>query len=286
MLPGPLVSGQWLVNHLEQVHVADVRWYLDGRSGRDAYRAGHLPGAVFVDLDRDLSAPAGPDAGRHPLPDPASFVASLARLGLSPERPVVAYDDASGSIAARLWWMLEAIGRPAAVLDGGIGAWPASLEAGEPASPAAGADPAFPAGGVGPEWPSGSTVTTDEVDRRRGQADVVVLDARSPARYQGLKETIDVRPGHIPGASNHPWADNVDSDGRFLPPAALRARFEAAGAGGDRPVIMSCGSGVTACHNLLALRVAGLPGAALYVGSWSAWAAHPDLPSATGPDPG
>jgi thiosulfate/3-mercaptopyruvate sulfurtransferase len=276
-LPGPLVSADWLAAHLDDVHVADVRWYLDGRSGRAAYQGGHVPTAVWVDLDRDLAGPPSPGGGRHPLPDPADFAAALGRLGLSEDRPVVAYDDASGSIAARLWWMVRATGQPAAVLDGGIGAWPGPLTTAAPA--------VTPVSRVAHDWPAGAVVTTEEVDRLRRDPEVLLLDARSPARYQGLEEPVDARPGHIPGAHNHPWTVNVGAGGTFLAASDLRQRLEAAGAG-SRRVIASCGSGVTACHNLLALEVAGLAGGALYPGSWSAWAADPGRPAATGPEAG
>ena len=276
-LPGPLVGADWLAAHLDEVHVADVRWYLDGRSGRAAYQAGHLPSAVWVDLDGDLAGPPSAREGRHPLPAPAAFAAALGRLGISQDRPVVAYDDGAGSIAARLWWMVRASGQPAAVLDGGIGAWPGPLTTAVP-----GVTPVWRSA---PDWPVGAVVTTEEVDRLRRDPQVLVLDARSPARYQGLEEPVDARAGHIPGARNHPWTVNVGDGGTFLAPSVVRQRLEAAGAG-SRRVVASCGSGVTACHNLLALEVAGLLGGVLYPGSWSAWAGDPELPAATGPEPG
>jgi thiosulfate/3-mercaptopyruvate sulfurtransferase len=277
-LPGPLIRADWLRERVENVYVADVRWYLDGRSGRTAYEGGHIPNAVWVDLDRDLAGPTSPGSGRHPLPDPEDFAAALGRLGIAWDRPVVAYDDAAGSIAARMWWMLRTIGQPAAVLDGGIGTWPGPLET-TAARPVVVDRPARP-------WPAAAIASTADVNRLRRQPDAVVLDARSPARYQGVEEPVDARPGHVPGAVNHPWTDNVGPDGRLLAPGLLRDRLAAAGAGPDRQVITSCGSGVTACHNLLAMEVAGLPAGLLYPGSWSAWAAQPGLPAATGPDPG
>jgi thiosulfate/3-mercaptopyruvate sulfurtransferase len=217
-------------------------------------------------------------AGRHPLPDADSFAAALGRLGMSLRRPGVAYDDAAGSIAARLWWMLRAIGQPAAVLDGGLAAWSGPLVT-SIASPTA-------VSRSGRPWPADAIVTTAQLDRLRTDRAVVVLDARSPARYQGLQETVDPRPGHIPGARNHPWTANLGADGRFLPRPLLRDRLLAAGVSPGRPVVASCGSGVTACHDLLALEVAGLTSGILYPGSWSAWAADPELPAAVGPDPG
>jgi thiosulfate/3-mercaptopyruvate sulfurtransferase len=277
-LPGPLVSAAWLRAHLAEVHVADVRWYLDGRSGRAAYEAGHLPTAVWVDLDHDLAGPPSSAGGRHPLPDPAAFAEAIGRLGISEDRPVVAYDDAAGSIAARLWWMLRVTGQPAAVLDGGIAAWSDPLEAGP------GRSVAVPR--VTRSWPAGSVASTEEVATLLDDPTVLLLDARAAARYQGVEEPIDARAGHIPGARNHPWTDNVAADGRFLAAVSLRHRLEGRGATGDRQVVVSCGSGVTACHDLLALEVAGLPGGRLYPGSWSAWAANPELPAVVGPEPG
>jgi thiosulfate/3-mercaptopyruvate sulfurtransferase len=280
-LPGPLVSGEWLAAHLGEVRVADVRWYLDGRSGRAAHEAGHIPTAVWVDLDHDLAVPPSPGLGRHPLPSPEHFASALGRLGIAAGGPVVAYDDAGGSIAARLWWMLHAIGEPAAVLDGGLAAWPGSLDSG--------AESPAPVARTSRAWPADRVVDTTAVDQLRRDPSAVVFDARAPERYRGENEPIDARPGHIPGARNHPWTNNLDPDGRMLPAGELRRRLGAAAGGAGaagRRVVSSCGSGVTACHNLLAMEVAGLDGGVLYPGSWSAWAASPELPAAAGPDPG
>ena len=313
-LPGPLVDGEWLAAALAAKHpgpateapgpdtrpvpaVADVRWYLDGRSGRDAWRAGHIPGAVWVDIDTVLAGPPAPGTGRHPLPDPATLLADLAAAGISRDRLVVAYDDAGGSIAARLWWMLDTLGWDVAVLDGGLAAWPGALEVADAADAghaAAGIAPPPPppasgdAAGVRAAWPAGATVDTGHLAALvAAGGDAVILDARSGERYRGQPNPADPRPGHIPGARSAPWNANLDpSSGRMLPPDALRRRFEALGVGSGRQVVSSCGSGVTACHNLLALRVAGIEpaGARLYPGSWSAWASDPDLPAETGPD--
>lgn len=290
-LPGALVDGAWLAANLagpdaQRVAVADVRWYLDGRSGREAHRAGHIPGAVWLNVDTDLSGPVGPGSGRHPLPSPGALLAALDAVGIPGHAPVVAYDDASGSIAARLWWMLHALGREVAVLDGGIASWPGALETGErprPSQPGATAR-AEPPG----EWPAGLVVGTDEVDAARRSSGVVVLDARSAERYAGAPNPADPRPGHIPGARSAPWQGNLDpGTGRFAAPGVLRRRFDDLGVGPGTDVVASCGSGVTACHDLLALHLAGHPGAArLYPGSWSAWAADPDRPVATGAEPG
>jgi thiosulfate/3-mercaptopyruvate sulfurtransferase len=279
-VPGGSVAGG-------SVAVADVRWYLDGRSGQDAWAAGHIPGAVWVDIDTDLAGPVRPGSGRHPLPPPDTFLARLAARGFVAGTPIVAYDDAGGSIAARLWWMLDRLGWEVAVLDGGLDAWSGPLETGRdlasaPASPDPGSG--VPAGA---HWASPTTIDTSELAGRQRQPGVVVLDARSAERYRGEPNPADPRPGHIPGSRSAPWTANLDPmTGRFLPPAALRARFEALGVAPGTEVVSSCGSGVTACHNLLALRLAGLDGGGrLYPGSWSAWAADPGLPVVTGPHP-
>ncbi|SNS41902.1 thiosulfate/3-mercaptopyruvate sulfurtransferase [Geodermatophilus pulveris] len=265
MLP-PVVDPAWLRVHGGGVVVADVRWYLDGRSGRAAYDAGHLPGAVFVDLDRWLAGPPSPAGGRHPLPDPAVFAEGMAALGIGDDDTVVAYDDAGGVVAARLVWMLRVTGHAAALLDGGVRAWDGPLEQAAP-------DRA-PAVFTPRPWP---------VERLAGVEDVldpsgVVLDAREPARYRGDREPVDPRAGHVPGAVNVPCRGNLDGDGRFLPAAELRRRYAEAGVTGDGDVVVYCGSGVTACHDLLALEVAGLPAGRLYPGSWSQYSADPDRP--------
>ncbi|WNV77135.1 sulfurtransferase [Geodermatophilus sp. DSM 44513] len=273
MLP-PVVDTAWLRAHAGEVVLADVRWYLDGRSGRAAYDAGHLPGAVFVDLDRWLAGPPSAAEGRHPLPDPAVFAEGTAALGIGDEDTVVAYDDAGGVVAARLVWMLRVTGRPAALLDGGIGAWDGPLEQDAPDRAPAVATPR--------PWPA---------DRLAGAEDVldpraVVLDAREPARYRGDREPVDPRAGHVPGAVNVPCRGNLDGDRRFLPADELRRRYTGAGVPEDGDVVVYCGSGVTACHDLLALEVAGLPAGRLYPGSWSQYSADPDRPVAVGDDPG
>jgi thiosulfate/3-mercaptopyruvate sulfurtransferase len=272
----PIVSATWLHDHLDQVRVVDVRWYLDGRSGLAAYRAGHLPGAVWADLDSDLAAPPAGLLGRHPLPSPEHFAAALGRLGISHDDAVVVYDDASGSIAGRLWWMLDAIGVAVAVLDGGIHqwTWPLSLEDVSP-------EPVeFAARG----WPVERFVDADAVDRiRRDDSGISLIDARAFARFTGEEASIDARPGHVPGARSAPWTENVDPDsGLLLPAAELRDRFAALGIGDGARVVATCGSGVTACHDLLALRVAGIDDGALYTGSWSGWSSDPARPVAVG----
>jgi thiosulfate/3-mercaptopyruvate sulfurtransferase len=264
-----LVDAQWLAAHLDDVRIVDVRWYLGGPPGRDEYAAGHLPGAVFLDLDTDLSAPATPQDGRHPLPTPEHFAAALGRVDIADGQAVVAYDDRGGSIAARLWWMLRAIGDPVAVLDGGLDAWTGELTTDVPDYP--------PVERVPRPWPAEAFVDADTV----AAIDAVVLDARTAQRYAMGDPSIDPRPGHIPGAVSAPWQDNLDPEtGRFLPASQLQAKYAALA--GDRPVVAYCGSGVTACHDLLALEVAGFGAAALYPGSWSQWGSDPSRPAEIG----
>jgi len=285
----------------------DVRWGLAGPPGIDSYRAGHLPGAQFVDLDRDLAAPPGP-GGRHPLPALADFQAAMRRAGVRAGRPVVLYDDGDSTAAARGWWLLRYFGHDQVrVLDGGYRAW---LAAGQPAEQqTAAARPGdFTAR-------PGHLPLLDAAGAARLARDGLLLDARAAERYRGEVEPADPVAGHIPGAVSAPTAANVAPDGRFLDPAALRARFsglgvstgsgqEAEGLGGapagpggkaggpgggvaGRGAVAGvyCGSGVTAAHEVLAMRLAGLP-AALYLGSWSDWITDPARPVATGPEPG
>ena len=269
-----MVDATWLADHIPQVVAADVRWRLGGPPGRDAYDAGHLPGAVFVDLDRDLAAPPGP-GGRHPLPAPEDFAAAMAGLGVGDDDAVVAYDDAGGSTAARLGWMLDAPGHAAAVLDGGLAAWGGPLSTDPVRRP--------PAVFTARPWPAERLAEADLVADLGRRADAVVLDARAAERYRGDVEPVDARAGHVPGARNAPWPDNLDpATGRFLPPDRLAERYRALGAGEATEVVAYCGSGVTSCHTVLALRLAGLPPARLFAGSWSAWSADPARPVAVG----
>jgi thiosulfate/3-mercaptopyruvate sulfurtransferase len=257
---------------IEGVLFADVRWYLDGRSGRAAYEAGHLPGARFVDLDHNLTAPGEPTDGRHPLPSAAQFAARLGALGITDTTPVVAYDDAAGTSAARLVWMLRAVGQPAALLDGGIGAFAGALETGAGAPIVAVARPVR-------EFPSAALATVGEIETfATGAAgNAVLLDARAAARYRGEFEPVDPRAGHIPGARNLPLDTLLDEQtGRFLGPAQLRDRFAAVGARPGVPVVFSCGSGVSACAVLLASEAAGLAGGRLFVASFSGWSSDPE----------
>ena len=270
-------------------HRADPAWRLvdcrfdlaDPRAGEAAYAAGHVPGAVYAHLDRDLSAPRTPQSGRHPLPEPAALAATFSRLGIDAGIQVVAYDDAGGCHAARLWWLLRWLGHEAAaVLDGGLPAWRA---AGQPLATEV---PAIVPRRFVPRLAAHAAVDAAALDALLASRAVVLLDARAPERFEGRIEPLDPQAGHVPGARNHPYVRNLAPDGRFLPAAELRARLLERLAG-RRPeaAVSMCGSGVTACHTLLALEIAGLPGARLYPGSWSEWCRDPARPVATGPEP-
>jgi thiosulfate/3-mercaptopyruvate sulfurtransferase len=259
----------------------DVRWQLGGPNQRDAYREGHIPGAVFVDLDTELAGPAG-DNGRHPLPDPGIFAAAMRAAGVFAQRPVVVYDGGQGWAAARAWWLLRRTGHPSVrVLDGGLTAWEGPWESGEPERPVPGDfRPVADGSATGPEA-SGLLDADGAAARARSG---VLLDARAAERYRGDVEPIDRVGGHIPGAVSAPTSENVTQDGRFRPPAELAARFASLGVSPDREVGVYCGSGVSAAHEVLALAVAGIP-ADLYVGSWSEWSANGKRPVVTGPEP-
>lgn len=251
----------------------DVRWHLGGPPGIEAYRHGHLPGAVFVDLDGDVAGPPGP-AGRHPLPKPADFEAAMRRAGVTGDRLVVVYDDADSTAAARVWWTLRYFGHERVrVLDGGYRAWT------EAKRPVTTEDPTVKPGDFIAR--PGRLPLLDA----EGAGDLahagVLLDARAAERYRGEVEPVDPVAGHIPGAVSAPTMGNVGVDGRFLPAGLLRERFAKLGATDAVDVGAYCGSGVTGAHEILALTVAGVP-AALYVGSWSNWVADPDNPIATG----
>ncbi len=267
-IASPLVSPEDLRARLGHARL------LDARPGPDAYAAGHLPGALHADLDRDLSTAKahGHDparGGRHPLPTPDAFAAQLGAWGTGRDDDVIVYDAAGGANAAtRLWWMLRALGHArVAVLDGGFAAAVAAGVATETGAPTVAPKPPHPHAG----W-TRPTADADAVDARRGDSAFVVLDVRSGERFRGDAEPFDPIAGHIPGARNVPFAENLGKDGRFKPPRELRALYEGLLAGrAPTQLIVHCGSGVTACHTLLALDLAGLPGAALYVGSWSEW---------------
>jgi len=251
----------------------------DPDAGQRAYDSGHIPGARYVNLDKVLSAAKTGRNGRHPLPGRETFAAAMAAMGLDAGMQVVACDNAGGMYAARLWWMLRWVGhQPVAVLDGGIAAWKAAGHALKTDTPAQASPGSFR---LQPSLVA--TVSYDEVKANIDQRHRLVLDARAPDRFRGENETLDPIGGHIPGARNRLFKDNLGPDGRFKAATELRQEFDAITGGlPAEKLINQGGSGVTACHNLLAMEVAGLRGAALYPGSWSEWSAQPGAPIATG----
>ncbi len=251
--------------------LADVRWYADGRSAGAEFLRAHIPGAVFVDLDTVLAGPSSPAGGRHPLPDPDAFAAAIGRIGIGDDDTVLAYDDAGGVIAARLVWMLRALGHEAALLDGGLGAWPGPLADGAERPRPTKRFTARP-------WPSDRLASADDA----ADANTIKLDARDAQRFRGEVEPLDPRAGHIPGAKSFPCRANLGDDGRLLPDETLRARLDSLGVDRNAAVISYCGSGVTACHNLLVLERLGYRQARLYPGSWSQWSSDPERQVATG----
>ncbi len=267
-------------------HVDDPEWCVfdcrhdlaDPDRGERAYRTSHIPNARFAHLDRDLAGAKTGRNGRHPLPDARAFADWLGRAGMNGGKQVVAYDDAGGAFAARLWWLMRWVGhRSVAILDGGFGAW---LAGGQPTTDRP--LPVVPTHFEGRPDPS-MIVDAAWLEAHLGQPGLRLVDARSPDRYRGENETIDPVAGHIPGAVNRFFKDNLDAEGRFKPAAELREAFDFIAAGRPASEIVSqCGSGVTACHNLLAMEIAGLPGARLYPGSWSEWCSDPRRPVATG----
>jgi thiosulfate/3-mercaptopyruvate sulfurtransferase len=279
----PLISTTELAGRLaepalERPVVLDVRWRLAGPPGAESYREAHLPGAVFVDLDRALAGEPG-DGGRHPLPDPADLQATLRAAGIDAGTAVVVYDDADGSVAARAWWLLRWAGHEdVRVLDGGYAAWVAD---GHPTT----TETPRPEPGDIVVTPGGMPVL--DADEAAAMArEGLLLDARAQPRYAGETEPIDPRAGHIPGAVNAPFAEHAGEDGRWRTPAELADRFAGLGLKPGEPVGAYCGSGVTASSVVLALELAGHPGAALYAGSWSHWSRDPERPAATGDLPG
>lgn len=276
-----LISASDLAAHIDDSTwlLVDCRFDLTNPStGATAYQTSHLPHAVYAHLDRDLAAPVTPSTGRHPLPSPQQFAATLSAWGVTQDTQVIAYDTDNAMYAARLWWMLRWVGhRKVAVLDGGFKAW---LAAGLPVT-----------NEIPRRTPAHCNAQADrsvwldaaEVADRVQRDDWRLLDARAPERFAGDVEPIDCVAGHVPGARNHPFALDLGADGRFLPAHELRARFAKSQAGiGDDHTIAMCGSGVTACHLLLALAIAGKPGAKLYAGSWSEWIRDPARPVARG----
>lgn len=272
-------------------HISDASWVVvdcrhdlaNPEAGRAAYEAGHIPGARFAHLDQDLSdqrpGPNGEFRGRHPLPEREAFIETLRQLGIDDDTQVVAYDAHGGMFAARLWWMLRWVGHETvAVLDGGLQAWqaqgyPLSTEAAPP-----------PHGGISARPALTETVNAADILADLSHPSRTIVDARAPDRFRGENETLDPVGGHIPGARNRFFKDNLQADGRFKPAEQLRDEFSAFIAS-PRQSVMQCGSGVTACHNLLAMEIAGMEGAALYPGSWSEWCADPSRPVAKGDEP-
>jgi thiosulfate/3-mercaptopyruvate sulfurtransferase len=278
----------WLVAADElAAHSGDAAWRVfdcrhdlkDTQYGEKAYAKGHIPGAAFLHLDRDLSGPKTGSNGRHPLPDIAAFAARMAAAGVGPETQVVAYDNEGGIFAARLWWMLRWLGHEkVAVLDGGLAGWRRAKLALETDLPGHAPATFVPRPGMAP-------VDAAYVQARLDTPQMLLLDARSEERFAGENETLDPVGGHIPGAVNRFYFDNLDDAGVYFKSAAeLRAEFDGLLAGrAPATVVQQCGSGVTACHNLLAMEVAGLPGSRLYAGSWSEWCSDPSRPVAEGP---
>jgi thiosulfate/3-mercaptopyruvate sulfurtransferase len=281
-MTSPLISLEELAAALDDpsLRVVDVRWYLGKPGeGRRAYEAGHLPRAIFLDVDGDLADPPGSGAGRHPLPSPAAFGARLGAVGIGDLHRVVAYDDVGGWVASRLWWMLDDLGHPAVqVLDGGLDAWTA---AGYPLTTD---EQAWPAATLTLRDTWTGVVDREELRARLGR--VRLLDARAGARYRGEIEPIDAYAGHIPTAWSASTDGNLTGDGHFRSGTELAERYRDLGADGAAgPVVVACGSGVAATHDALALRVAGLPDALLYPGSYSDWT-QANLPVVTGDEPG
>jgi thiosulfate/3-mercaptopyruvate sulfurtransferase len=276
-----LVSTQELARHLDDPDwiVIDTRHELTNpETGPRVYAQGHIPGAHFMHVDYDLSGPKSGKNGRHPLPDPAEFAARLNERGVAPGKQVVIYDDMAGNYAVRLWWMLRWLGHDdAAILDGGYPQW---VKEGRPVTREV---PAPRKGAFVPRPHLGDAVDVHFVQRFSESPEMTLVDARVAERFTGKQETIDPVAGHIPGAINRFWKENLEADGRFKAPARLREEFDRLLAGASPgQVVHSCGSGVTACHNIFAMELAGLPGSKLYPGSWSEWCADPSRPIGKG----
>jgi thiosulfate/3-mercaptopyruvate sulfurtransferase len=273
MIP-PFVDAGFVAAHPEAV-MADVRWYLDGRDGRAAFEAGHIAGAVWVDLDGQLAGAGQPvTEGRHPFPTPAQFAAAMGSLGIANGTLVIAYDDTGGLTAGRLAVMLRMLGSDAAVLIGGLDAWTGPIETGKGEEPT-------PVEFTAIDWPAERLATADDVVRIIAGGGAAI-DARSHERFLGEVVQIDKRPGHIPGARSAPWSDVLDAGTKPLSPADLRDHYEHLGADDDHEVVAYCGSGVSACMNVLAMEHAGLRSPRLYVASWSGWSVDPNREAATG----
>jgi thiosulfate/3-mercaptopyruvate sulfurtransferase len=270
-----LISAAQLMSGLNRpgLCVVDCRFDLgDPDAGRQEFLHAHIPGARYADLNRDLAAPVGPLTGRHPLPDPDAFAHRLGELGIGNDSQVVAYDAQNGSFAARLWWMLRWLGHNAvAVLDGGFHAWLAAGGAVESGASSGGAARFTPR-----HIDAAAVVGAAQLERSLAERAALLVDARAAERFTGRVEPIDPVAGHVRGAVNHPFSSNLQADGRFLPAALLKERWRERLAGADPTTLVAmCGSGVTACHNLLALEIAGLGGGKLYAGSWSEWIRDP-----------
>jgi thiosulfate/3-mercaptopyruvate sulfurtransferase len=274
-----VVSAEWLTSHPACV-LADVRWSLAAGPQRDDFERGHLPDALFIDLDHDLADHSHRPAtdGRHPLPTAEAFAETLCRLGVGATDVVVAYDATGGSTASRFVWMLRAIGQPAALLDGGLTSFNGPLETGMGRRPNACTVPVRP-------WPDAVRVTANDISTIVASGSGIVLDARSADRYRGDNEPVDPRPGHIPGALNAPWADNLDATGHLKSADELRSHYAGLGVNRDAPIVVSCGSGVTACSDAVALAHAGFTDIRLFVPSWSGWCADPTRAAVTGAAP-
>jgi len=273
----PIITVDDLADHPDAV-LADVRWYLDGRDARAAYESGHLPGAVFIDLEVDLSDHTSPaDAGRHPFPSPEAFAAAMGSHGIGDDSTVIAYDDTGGMTAGRLVVMLRMLGRNAALLDGGMASWHGELMTGYGANPEhLDFTPC--------EWPVDRLADAEQTAAIAQSADGLALDARAYERFTGEVTQIDPRPGHIPGAASAPWAATIDPvTKRFRAAAELRSHFVDLGVNEASSVVAYCGSGVSACMNILAMERAELPPARLYVASFSGWSATADREVELGP---
>ncbi|SCZ62202.1 thiosulfate/3-mercaptopyruvate sulfurtransferase [Arthrobacter sp. UNCCL28] len=265
----PFVDWSWCAANPGTFVLADSRWYLDGSSGKDAYESGHLPGAVFIDLDQWLSGPASPGAGRNPLPDPEVFAQGMRDVGISDADTVVVYDDAGGVIAARLVWMLRSTGHKAAILNGGMAAYPGGLSTESSSRPKGNFSSRA--------WPVHLLADISEASSTA----YLRLDARNTDRFEGRQDPVDPRPGHIPGAVNVPCRGNLDRSGQLLPELQIRANFERAGVESAQNIISYCGSGVTACHNLMVMEQLGMGQGKLFVGGWSQYSRAQERPVAT-----
>ena len=273
MIP-PFVDVEFVRARPEAV-LADVRWYLDGRDGRASYEAGHIPGAVWVDLEHQLAGHDQPATeGRHAFPTPADFASAMGSLGISNDSVVVAYDDTGGLTAGRLAVMLRMIGSDAAVLTGGLDSWTGDLETGPAITPTSADFAAI-------EWPGDHLASAEEVETIIA-AGGTAIDARSRQRFLGEVTQIDKRAGHIPGSRSAPWSEVLDSDGTPRSASDLREYYARLGVGDRGDVVAYCGSGVSACMNILAMEHAGLATPKLYVASWSGWSADPNREAATG----